>query len=165
VTVIIDRFSNFFGKNKVMQYALGKSEEDEMKPKIHLLSENITGNCGLLMTNESEASVIKYFETYKQLDFAKTGYIATETIQLRAGPLIQFNHSMEPYLRNSLHLPTALKNGVIELIKDHSICTIGQEISSDQARTLQLLGIKMAEMTFEIVCAWSDGKFKLFSKD
>jgi mRNA turnover protein 4 len=41
----------FFGKNKVMAKALGSSAEDEVKENIHILSEKLRGNIGLLFSN------------------------------------------------------------------------------------------------------------------
>jgi len=46
---------------------------------------------------------------------------------------------MEPQLR-ALGMPTALKKGVIHLIKDYSVCKKGDKLSSEQARILKLLG-------------------------
>lgn len=70
-----DRF--FMGKNKVTKVALGKGEEDEYtsckclivleltpgsryKDNLHLLSEKIAGNCGLMFTDSSRDDVLKY---------------------------------------------------------------------------------------------------------
>jgi mRNA turnover protein 4 len=47
------------GKNKLMQVALGKTEEEEYKPDVHKVSANLRGTCGLFFTNESEAAVTK----------------------------------------------------------------------------------------------------------
>ncbi len=52
---------------------------------------------------------------------------------------LQFGHAMEPQLR-AIGLPTALKKGVIHLIKDHVVCTEGDKLTSEQARILKLLG-------------------------
>lgn len=45
-------------------------------------------------------------------------------------------HSMEPMLRTQLGLPTALKKGVIHLIKDYTVCTEGTALTPEQARIL-----------------------------
>lgn len=120
-----------------MQVALGKTEQDEIKTNLHLLSNQIRGLCGLFMTNEpkedvlqyalfciryaylikcfcvlilSLSVVLRYFESYVVADYARSGFVATETIELEPGPLTQFTHSMEPHLRR-LGMPTELKQG------------------------------------------------------
>eukprot|EP00955_Chlamydomonas_euryale_P074654 362094-Chlamydomonas_euryale.AAC.7 len=45
------------GSNKVLQVALGRDEADEVQPNIHLLSERIKGNVGLLFTDMAREEV------------------------------------------------------------------------------------------------------------
>ena len=52
----------------------------------------------------------EWFKTFADSDFARSGFIAEESVSLDAGPLEQFPHNMEPQLRQ-LGLPTALKKG------------------------------------------------------
>ena len=47
----------FFGKNKVMAHALGKTEETEHRKNLHKISELLVGQCGLLFTNQEQAEV------------------------------------------------------------------------------------------------------------
>lgn len=47
----------FFGKNKVIALALGKSAEDEITEGIHKLSAALRGQCGLLFTNRNKKEV------------------------------------------------------------------------------------------------------------
>lgn len=53
---------------------------------------------------------LRWFSSFKEVDFARAGNKATYTVSLDTGPLEQFPHSMEPQLRQ-LGLPTALKKG------------------------------------------------------
>ncbi len=77
----------------------------------------------------------RFFREYREADYARSGFNATETVQLEAGPLA-FAHSMEPYLRNELGMPTSLKNGVVTLEKSFTVCTEGETITPQQARIL-----------------------------
>lgn len=52
----------------------------------------------------------RYFNSFKEVDYARSGNIAQMAVTLDEGPLEQFTHSMEPQLRQ-LGLPTALKKG------------------------------------------------------
>lgn len=47
----------FFGKNKVIALALGKSPENEVANGLHKLSLALRGQCGLLFTNRSKKEV------------------------------------------------------------------------------------------------------------
>lgn len=49
----------YLGKNKVAQVALGRTEAEEHAGQTHLVSEHLTGQCGLLFTDEPEKDVIR----------------------------------------------------------------------------------------------------------
>ena len=54
------RQSRFFmGRNKVLALAFGKSEEEEYKPGTHQLTDNISGNVGVLFSNQDPTYVSK----------------------------------------------------------------------------------------------------------
>ncbi|XP_059483826.1 mRNA turnover protein 4 homolog [Neocloeon triangulifer] len=150
----------FLGKNKVMAIALGRTAEEESQPNIHHLANTIQGQCGILFTNKKKDEVIEWFEKYSEKDFARSGGVATRTVNLEAGPLDQFTHSMEPQLRQ-LGMPTSLKKGVVTLTKDYAVCKTGDILNPEQARILKLLGEQMAEFKFTLRALWSnDGTFE-----
>ncbi|KAL6079373.1 mRNA turnover 4 [Balamuthia mandrillaris] len=149
----------FLGKNKVMQIALGRSAQEEAAENLHLLSKEVTGNCGLLFTNSSRAEVEEFFKNYTKKDFARSGSPATETVHLSMGPLEQFSHSIEPFLRK-LGMPTKLQKGVIHLERDYTVCKEGEPLTPEQAKILQLLGMETAEFHIELTHVWHDGKFQ-----
>ncbi|KAK9505919.1 hypothetical protein O3M35_009879 [Rhynocoris fuscipes] len=146
----------FFGKNKVMTLGLGRKKEDEVEDSLHHISSRLKGQCGLLFTDKSVADVLSFFESYSAQDFARTGYKATETVQLEAGALPDFPHSIEPHLRQ-LGLPTSLQKGIVTLTKDFTVCKEGDILTSEQARLLKLLGNKMCEFKVTLICMWSKG--------
>jgi len=152
----------FFGKNKVMQIALGRTPEDEYKENTHKIGEEVTGNCGLFFTNESEEDIVKFFRDYREKDYARSGFIATDTVVLAEGPCERFQHSMEPFLRTQLGVPTSLRKGVVYLEKDFTVCKLGEELTPEQARLLKLLDIKMSEFYLQPLCVWFDGEYKTF---
>ena len=89
----------FIGKNRVLAKALGNTEEEEYSDNLHLVSRCLKNECGLLVTNQSEEEVMEYFSNLSQPDFARTGGVARQKVQLREGVLNMFSHSMEPQLR------------------------------------------------------------------
>jgi len=144
----------FLGKNKVMALALGKTTEAEVKPGLHKLSSRLSGDCGLLFTNKDEEEVVTFFNSFVEKDFARGGTVASRTVDLEEGPLVQFSHAIEPHLR-SLGLPTALKKGVVTMIKDYNVCKQGQTLNPEQAKILKLLDIQMAEFRLILESSWS----------
>ena len=148
----------FFGRNKLVAAALGRSASDEYRDGLSkVASALLGGEAGLLFTNEPEQTVRQCFESMQVAEFARAGTPATREVNLEAGALT-FPHSMEPYLRK-LGLPTKLTNGVVMLLADHTVCRDEQELSGDQAKLLQLLDIKMATFALSLQCRWSEDDF------
>uniref|UniRef100_A0A1E1W6I7 Ribosome assembly factor mrt4 n=2 Tax=Pectinophora gossypiella TaxID=13191 RepID=A0A1E1W6I7_PECGO len=147
----------FFGKNKVMAVALGRTKSDEVEDQLNLLSKRLKGQCGLLMTNRDVPDVLKWFEDYEDTEFARSGFKATRDVILPQGPLEDFSHTIEPHLRR-LGLPTSLERGVIHLIKEYQVCKEGVPLTPEQASILKLLGIQMANFKVTMKCHWTKGK-------
>ncbi|KAF4376260.1 hypothetical protein F8388_018929 [Cannabis sativa] len=137
----------FLGSNKVMQVALGRSASDEIMPNIYKVSKLLRGDAGLLCTNLPKEEVERIFNEYEDYDFARTGSLATETVELKEGPLEQFTHEMEPFLRKQ-GMPVRLNKGTIELVADY----------------VRLLGTKMATFRLHLICRWSPDDFELYSR-
>ncbi|XP_012691380.1 mRNA turnover protein 4 homolog [Clupea harengus] len=156
----------FFGKNKVMMIALGRGPADEYKDNLHKVSRFLKGEVGVLFTNKTKEEVQEYFNNFKEIDYARAGNVAQMAVTLDEGPLEQFPHSMEPQLRQ-LGLPTALKKGVVTLIKEFVVCKEGDSLTPEQARILKLFAIQMAEFKLTIKCMWNSetGDFKLLTDE
>lgn len=73
---------------------------------------------------------------------------------MEEGPLEQFSHAMEPYLRK-LGLPTKLEKGVVTLLKSYEVCTEGSVLTSDQAKVLELLDVRMAAFQMSLKAHWN----------
>lgn len=132
-----------FGKNKIIALAFGKSAEDEIADGICKLSQELKGQCGLLFTNRTKKQVVQWMDDYSELEYARSGFVAPETVELSEGPLSEFPHSIEPRLRQ-LGMPTTLKKGVVTLIKDFIVCKKGQILTPEQAKILELLQMPLA---------------------
>lgn len=148
----------FLGKNKVMKVALGRTPEEEYADELAKLSRDLNGNVGLLFTNKSKAEVLAYFSKLSETDFARSGFVATETVKLTQGPLPQFIGSMVESLR-SLGLPVDLKKGDVVLNQDYTICKEGQTLTPEQCKLLQHFDRKMAEFKLEMLSSWAKGKY------
>ncbi|WOG97627.1 hypothetical protein DCAR_0416968 [Daucus carota subsp. sativus] len=153
----------FLGSNKVMQVSLGRSVADEIRTGLHKVSKLLRGDSGLCCTNLPKEEVEKIFSEYEDYDFARTGSIATETVDLKEGPLDQFTHEMEPFLRKQ-GMPVRLNKGVVELVSDFVVCEEGKPISPEASRILRLLGIKMATFKLHLICRWSPEDFEVYKE-
>uniref|UniRef100_J3NAM5 Ribosome assembly factor mrt4 n=1 Tax=Oryza brachyantha TaxID=4533 RepID=J3NAM5_ORYBR len=167
----------FLAGKKVMQIALGRSPADEAKTGVHKLSKFLQGDSGLFFTNLPRDDVERLFREFEEHDFARTGSAATETVELKEGPLEQFTHEMEPFLRKQ-GLPVRLNKGMVELVADHVVCEEGKPISPEAAQILiyicnyvnivtkltRLLGMQMATFRLYLVCRWSSDDFEVYKE-
>ncbi|KAI4299029.1 hypothetical protein L6164_032524 [Bauhinia variegata] len=151
----------FLGSNKVMQVALGRSAANEVRPGLYKVSKLLRGDAGMCFTNLPKEEVQRLFNEFEEYDYARTGSIATEKVDLKEGPLEQFTHEMEPFLRKQ-GMPVRLNKGVVELISDYIVCEEGKPLSPEAARILRLLGIKMATFRLSLICRWSPDDFELY---
>lgn len=80
--------------------------------------------------------MFRWFNNYSEPEFPRAGTKAAYTVTLNEGPLPDtFIHSMEPSLRQ-LGLPTSLQRGIIQVLKDHTICKEGTILTPEQSRLL-----------------------------
>jgi len=147
----------FMGKNTLVARAFG-DENNEIKPDLHKISQAMVGECGLYFTNDDKDETIKYFEEFKQAEFARSGFVPIETVERHPGP-IDMAHTLEPTLRK-LGMTTSLKNGVIILEKEHTLCTAGEPLTPENARLLTYFGIKLATFQVRLSSVWYDGNFE-----
>ncbi|XP_063417933.1 mRNA turnover protein 4 homolog isoform X1 [Mytilus trossulus] len=153
----------FFGKNKVMALALGRTAEDEFKDDLHKLSKHLRGQTGLLFTNKTKEDVLKFFDDYRIKDYARSGNQATQTVVIETGPIPEFSHSMEPQLRK-LGLPTTLNKGVITLLREYQVCEKDDTLTPEQARILKLFGHQMADFHISVEGMYTpEGELELFN--
>jgi mRNA turnover protein 4 len=149
-----------FGRTKLLTAALGRSPSEEYRDGICQVAQALAGGeAGLIFTNEKPAVIERVLEETQTPEFARAGNLATEDVELPAGPLTNFPHNMEPYLRK-LGLPTKLDMGVVTMLTEYTVCTEGEQLSADAAKLLQLLNIKQAVFKLSLRCRWtSKGEF------
>ncbi|GBE62201.1 mRNA turnover 4 (MRT4) family protein [Babesia ovata] len=155
----------FYGKNKVLQLALGAKPETELQTNLHKIAERIVGERALLVTTEPPEEVRSKLEGYKVADFAKAGNTATDTIVLQPNDesLDVFPGNMEPQMRQ-LGMPTTLNMGKIQLLGEYHVCEKGKPLTPNQAQVLKMLGIRMAVFEVTLDCYWADGHFHRVSQ-
>ncbi|KAI8323940.1 hypothetical protein GQ54DRAFT_303043 [Martensiomyces pterosporus] len=154
----------FFGGNKVMAKALGNTEEDEVKDGMHKISGCLSGDVGLLFTNNDAEYVRKAFDEFEADDYARSGTIATYKVTVAAGEVVRgyakepFPNNMEPHLRE-LGMPTLLKQGKIMIDYDYVICEKGDKLTPQQAQLLKQFWEKMAVFKINLLAYLHNGEF------
>ncbi|XP_066354212.1 uncharacterized protein [Miscanthus floridulus] len=76
------------------------------------------------------------FENFRSMTWQR------QEVERKEGPLEQFTHGMEPFLRKQ-GLPVRLNKGVVELVADHVVCEEGKPLSpgaTNSARSNKLCG-------------------------
>ena len=144
----------YFGKNRLMQIALGRDAESEYKTGLAAMSATLVGTCGLFFTSLPLDGVLEYFRSYAMSDYPRAGFAATHAVALPEGPLPcpPFEVSMDAYCRNTLIMPTEVRNGKLCLIHDIDVCKKGERLTPEAARILRLLGDKMSTFHFVLTC-------------
>lgn len=141
----------YFGRKRIAQIAFGRTESEEHAQGLHLLAAQLVGNVGILFTNRPDAKVRAFFEQYTAADFARSGFVATESIRLPAGPLEMFVPEFEQRLRD-LGMNVALKRSVVVLREEFVVCEAGEVLTPERAKILELLGEKLAEFRLLLLC-------------
>jgi mRNA turnover protein 4 len=151
----------FFGKTKVMAKALGLTPSEEHLPNLAALTAHLAGNVGLLFTNRSPASIIDFFATYTQTDFARAGVVASQTFTIPAGVVhsrggeiadeedVPLPHSVETTVRK-WGMPTKLVQGKVVLDAEYTVCKEGDVLNSHQTALLKMFGVAMADFRIDV---------------
>ena len=118
----------------MMKVALGRSPEEEYRDNLSKLGEYLGGNCTLFFTNRPKEEILSFFNNYKSLDYARSGFTATENFVIPKGEM-PFAHSMMEEFRK-LRLPVEMKNGVINMREEYTVCKEGKVLTPEQCRIL-----------------------------
>lgn len=151
-----------FGRTRVMQKALGRTPETAHLDNLDQLTRHMSGDVGLLMTDEPPQVVRDYFAAFVKTDFARAGLVAPLEFTIPAGIVystggrlapeddVPMAHSLETMLRQ-LGMPTQLKNGKVVLATDYTVCKEGQTLDGKQTRLLKQFGVACADFKIKLV--------------
>jgi len=158
----------FLGSNKVMRVALGRDASSEQKAGLASLGERLSGFAGLLFTALEADAIEEMFGMHEDLDFARPGQKATETVVYPEGPVVgegglPLAHTLELTLRAN-GMPSKLNHGTVELIAEHTLCKEGEQLSPKQCALLRVFGIKMARFTLTLDSVWEDGELSVINE-
>ncbi|KAG9160662.1 hypothetical protein Leryth_025611 [Lithospermum erythrorhizon] len=143
-----------------------QSDAGGSRPICFRRDQVLRGDSGLLLTNLPNEEVHRLFNEFEEYDFARTGTLATEKVELNEGPLDQFTHEMEPFLRKQ-GMPVRLNKAYSFAFHVHSfkvmlslyVNKLNHEVFSF---ILRLMGIKMATFRLHLLCRWSPEDFEVY---
>lgn len=167
------------GKTKVMLVALGRDKESEIVPGVSRLGKYVTGEIGLLFTDQAPTDVAEGFAGMWNADYARSGAVASREVWIRPGEVMTMYGveggeedplplAIEPQLRK-LGVPTRIKGGKVVLEEapgeeagmmegvdgegeqgGYLICKEGMTLDSRQTSILKILGVRMAEFRIRL---------------
>jgi mRNA turnover protein 4 len=153
----------FLGKNKLLQIALGKTQEDEYQENLHHVGKRIKGgSVGLLFTSLPREQVETYFEQWEEPDFARSGMEAPQEVVVTNDMMTSFPVSMMEQFRK-LGMPVAIKDGKLLLSdrNDWRLCKVGENLSAEKCKLLVHFDQKLAKFKVQLAAHWSKGEFTL----
>lgn len=144
----------FFGRKRLMQVALGRTAEEEYVDGVGAVSGQLEGNVGLLMTNREHESVVKFFGNYCESEFARSGFKATARMEVKEGELEMFEVNQVTKLQQ-LGLPVEARKGKVWVRHDMTVCDVGETLTPEAAKVVELLGTRMAQFRVRLQCHFS----------
>ncbi|GKY97527.1 hypothetical protein MPSEU_000710900 [Mayamaea pseudoterrestris] len=153
----------FLGKNKLLQIALGRTEEEEYQENLHHVGKRIKGgSVGLLLTSLPRQQVESYFEQWEEPDFARSGSESPEQVMVTNEMLAAFPVSMMEQFRK-LGMPVEIKNGKLLLTdrEEWRLCKQGENLSAEKCKLLVHFEKKLSKFKVQLAAYWSKGAFEL----
>jgi mRNA turnover protein 4 len=153
----------FLGKNKLLQIALGRTEEDEYQENLHHVGKRIKGGCvGLLLTSLPRERVESYFAKWEEPDFARCGAESPRDVMVTSTMLEGYPVSMMEQFRK-LGMPVEIKNGKVILIdrEEWRLCKKGEQLSAEKCKLLVHFDQKLTTFKVQLAAHWSKGDFVL----
>ena len=153
----------FLGKNKLLQLALGRTDEEEYADNLRNVAKLVVGgSVGLLFTNQSKKEVQTYFSQSVDADYARAGSVASRQVDVTSEMLKPFPSSMMESFRK-LGLPVEIKNGVVTFrdgIESYRICKEGETLTAEKCKLLVHFGFPISNFQVSLLAWWSKGEFE-----
>jgi len=142
------------GKNTMMRKVIRLHEDTH--PEWVSLLEWITGNIGLVFTNEPDMKSIR--DTCLALKVpaaAKAGIKAPSDVIIQKG-ITALEPTKTSFLQ-ALNIPTKINKGTIEILSDVHLIKKGDKVGSSEATLLQMLDIRPFQYGLQMVAFYEEG--------
>jgi len=141
------------GKNTMMRKAIRLNLEDH--PRWEGLLSYITGNIGLIFTNDDLIQIRDLCLSLKVPAAAKAGIKAPSDVVVPKG-ITQLEPTKTSFLQ-ALNIASKINKGTIEILQDVNLIKRGDKVGSSEATLLQMLDIRPFEYGLAMVAVYDDG--------
>jgi large subunit ribosomal protein LP0 len=125
-------------------------------PEWESLLEWITGNVGLVFTNETDLKKIRDICTSLKVPAAaKAGIKAPADVVVAKG-ITSLEPTKTSFLQ-ALNIPTKINKGTIEILSDVHLIKKGDKVGSSEAALLQMLDVRPFEYALQMVAVYDEG--------
>lgn len=118
-------------------------------------SSLLTGNTGLIFTNEEVNVIIEILDRFRVKAPARVGAISPCEVIIPAG-----NTGMEPTQTSffqALNIATKIAKGTVEIVSDKKVLSTGDKVDNSTATLLQKLNISPFFYQVEVLSVWDRG--------
>jgi len=115
----------------------------------------ITGNCGLIFTNDEMSVVLGVIQANRIQAPARVGAISPVEVMIPAG-----NTGLEPTMTSffqALNIATKIAKGTVEIVADKKVLSVGEKVDSSTAALLTKLKINPFFYGLQLKAVWDDG--------
>jgi large subunit ribosomal protein LP0 len=144
-----------------LRAASSSSQMDQALKKTLVDDQFLSGNLGLLFTNESIDTIHAIVSKHRVQAPARVGAVAPCDVIIPAG-----NTGLEPTQTSFfqvLNIPTKIAKGMVEIVSDKKVLSAGDKVDNSTAALLQKLKISPFFYSVEVVSLWDRGV--LFTAD
>jgi len=142
------------GKNSLMRRAIRNGQSEH--PEWVSLIPYVTGNIGLVFTNESDLQKIRDICLESKVPAAaKSGTRAPQDVVIPKG-LTPLEPTKTSFLQ-ALNIASKINKGTIEILQDVQLIKKGDKVGSSEATLLQMLDIKPFQYGLLMVAVYDSG--------
>jgi len=133
----------------------GASNNDKVIAEKFCKEGLITGNCGLIFTNDEMSVVLDVITKNRIQAPARIGAISPVEVIIPAG-----NTGLEPTVTSffqALNIATKIAKGTVEIVADKKVLSVGDKVDSSTAALLTKLKINPFFYGLQLRAVWDDG--------
>jgi large subunit ribosomal protein LP0 len=135
--------------------AEGASNNDKAIAEKFVKEGLISGNCGLIFTNDDLATVMDVITKNRIQAPARIGAVSPVDVIIPAG-----NTGLEPTMTSffqALNIATKIAKGTVEIVADKQVLKVGDKVDSSTAALLTKLKINPFFYGLQLRAVWDDG--------
>jgi len=142
-------------KKIINKRAANGSATDKALAKVLCEEEKLSGNLGLVFTNDDVADITKILTSFRVQAPARVGAISPVDVVVPAG-----NTGLEPTTTGffqALNIPTKISKGTVEIVADKKVLGVGDKVDNSVAQLLTKLNISPFFYSAEVEFYWDNG--------